>query len=338
MNINRRKLLTTTVAGAVFAPAVLRITKVHGAEISLKYANNSPVTHPLSVRTTEAMAAIAKETGGKVEIQVFPNNQLGSDTDMLSQLRSGAIEFFTLSPLILQTLVPKAAISGIGFAWSGYDKVWPAMDGELGAFVRAEIAKSGLIAMDKMFDNGFRQITSSTRQIKEPADLDGFKIRVPPSPLWTSMFKGLGAAPLSINFSEVYSALQTKVAEGQENPMALIDTAKLYEVQKYVAKSNHMWDGFWFLANGKQWAGLPKDVQEVIAKNINAHAVIEREDTAKLNSSLEAALTAKGMVFNAVDNAKFREKLAAAGFYKEWQEKFGPEAWGLLEKYAGKVS
>ena len=337
MTINRRTVLTIS-AATVFAPAVLRVTKVHGAEFSMKYAHNAPVTHPLNVRTTEAMAAIAKETGGKVDIQVFPNNQLGSDTDMLSQLRSGAIEFFTLSPLILQTLVPKAAISGIGFAWSGYDKVWPAMDGELGAFVRAEIAKSGLFALDKMFDNGFRQITSSTRQIKEPADLDGFKIRVPPSPLWTSMFKGLGAAPLSINFSEVYSALQTKVAEGQENPMALIDTAKLYEVQKYVAKSNHMWDGFWFLANGKMWAALPKDVQDVIAKTVNAHAVMEREDTAKLNSSLEATLVQKGMTINAVDNAKFREKLAAAGFYKEWQEKFGPEAWGLLEKYAGKVS
>ena len=338
MSINRRSLITSTLAGAVFAPAVLRVTKVHGAEFSMKYANNSPVTHPLSVRTTEAMAAIAKESGGKVDIQVFPNNQLGSDTDMLSQLRSGALEFFTLSPLILQTLVPKAAISGIGFAWQGYDKVWPAMDGELGAFVRAEIAKSGLLAMDKMFDNGFRQVTSSTRQIKEPADLDGFKIRVPPSPLWTSMFKAFGAAPLSINFSEVYSALQTKVAEGQENPIALIDSAKLYEVQKYIAKTNHMWDGFWFLANGKNWAALPKDVQDVIAKNINAHALLEREDTAKLNSSLEGTLTGKGMVITSVDSAKFREKLASSGFYKEWQEKFGPEAWALLEKYAGKVS
>ena len=338
MTINRRKVLMTTVAGAVFAPAVLRVTKVHGAEFSLKYANNSPVTHPLTVRTTEAMAAIAKETGGKVDIQVFPNSQLGSDTDMLSQLRSGAIEFFTLSPLILQTLVPKAAISGIGFAWSGYDKVWPAMDGELGAYVRAEIAKGGLMAFNKMYDNGFRQITSSTKPITTPADLDGFKIRVPPSPLWTSMFKGLGAAPLSINFSEVYSALQTKVAEGQENPLAIIDAAKLYEVQKYLAKTNHMWDGFWFLANGKAWAALPKDVQDVITKNSDAMALKQREDIASLNASLEGNLSGKGMAFNAVDNPKFREKLAAAGFYKEWQEKFGPEAWGLLEKYAGKVS
>src|SRR3954454_7625406 len=87
------------------------------AEFQLKYANNSPVTHPLTVRTMEAMERIKKETNGRVEIQVFPNNQLGSDTDMLSQLRSGAIEFFTLSGLILSTLVPVASINGVGFIW-----------------------------------------------------------------------------------------------------------------------------------------------------------------------------------------------------------------------------
>src|SRR5215210_4718220 len=107
----------------------------------MKLGNNVPATHPLSVRMVEATEAIRQETNGRVEIRVFPSNQLGSDTDMLSQVRSGALEFFTLSPLILQTLVPNAAISGIGFAWSGYDKVWPAMDGDLGAYVRGQARK-----------------------------------------------------------------------------------------------------------------------------------------------------------------------------------------------------
>src|SRR3954452_8781208 len=133
------------------------------AEFQLKYANNSPVTHPLTVRTMEAMERIKKETNGRVEIQVFPNNQLGSDTDMLSQLRSGAIEFFTLSGLILSTLVPVASINGIGFVWDSYDKVWPAMDGELGGYIRKQIEKAGLGWMEKQYDNGYRQMTSSTR-------------------------------------------------------------------------------------------------------------------------------------------------------------------------------
>src|SRR5215475_13803616 len=118
------------------------------AEFQLKYANNSPVTHPLNVRITEAVERIKKETNGAVEIQVFPNNQLGSDTDMLSQLRSGAIDLFTLSGLILSTLVPAASINGIGFAFKDYDTVWKAMDGKLGAYVRSEIDKRGLVAME----------------------------------------------------------------------------------------------------------------------------------------------------------------------------------------------
>ena len=338
MAFDRRRFLQTATGVAIAAPAVLRISKAHGAEFELKYANNSVESHPLTVRTKEAMANIAKETGGKVDIKVFPNSQLGSDPDMLSQLRSGAIEFFTLSPLILQTLVPGAPINGIGFAWSGYDKIWPAMDGELGAYVRGLIAKSGLIAFDKIYDNGFRQTTTSTKPINTPDDFKGFKIRVPPSPLWTSMFKAFDAAPQSLSFNEVYSALQTKVMDGQENPLAIIHSAKLYEVQKYLSKTNHMWDGFWFLANGKAWAALPKEVQAVITKHVNAAAVLQREDIFKINTTYEKELTEKGMVFNAVVTAPFRAKLASAGFYKEWKEKLGAESWGLLEKYAGQIS
>jgi tripartite ATP-independent transporter DctP family solute receptor len=212
------------------------------------------------------------------------------------------------------------------------------MDGELGAYIRAQIAKANLHTFENIWENGFRQITSSTREIKTPDDLKGFKIRVPASPLWTSMFKAFDASPMTINFSEVYSALQTKVAEGQENPLALIDSAKLYEVQKYLARTNHMWDGYWLIANGKVWKSIPENLQAIISKNVNASGKAQRDDIAKLNNSVEAALTSKGMVFNNVDTAAFRAKLQAAGFFKEWKGKYGDEAWALLEKYAGAIS
>jgi tripartite ATP-independent transporter DctP family solute receptor len=338
MSLERRTFLKYSLAAGMAAPAILRTTRVRGAEFSLKWANNTPVTHPISLRAQEAAANIAKETGGKVDIQIFSNSQLGSDTDSLSQLRSGALEIFSISPLILAIFVPSAAINGVGFAWTGYDKVWPAMDGDLGAHVRGEIGKAGLHAFDRIWDNGFRQITSSTRVIATPEDIKGFKIRVPPSPLWTSMFKAFDASPITINISEAYTALQTRVAEGQENPLALIFSAKFYEVQKYLAKTNHMWDGYWQIANGRIWNDLPADVQTVIAKHINASALGQREDIFKLNGSLEKELTQKGMIFNSVDNAAFRAKLSSAGFYKEWKGKFGEAAWALLEKHTGSIS
>ena len=334
MTLSRRTLL----AGAALPMFAVGTRQAQAAEFSLKLANNSPLTHPQTVRQMEAAERIKAASGGRLEVQVFPNNQLGSDTDMLSQLRSGAIDLFTLSGLILATLVPVASINGIGFAFKDYDTVWKAMDGKLGALVRAEIDKRGLIAMEKMWDNGFRQITSSTHPIKTPADLKGFKIRVPVSPLWTSMFQALGASPISINFSEVYSALQTKIAEGQENPLSLIQIAKLYEVQKYVSMTSHMWDGFWMLGNKRSITGLPADLQAILARELNRSALDERADIAKLNSSVADDLKAKGLIFEEVDKPAFRDALKQAGFYAEWKKKYGDEAWAVLESEVGTLS
>jgi tripartite ATP-independent transporter DctP family solute receptor len=335
--LDRRTLLAATATAALAAPA-LRSRPASAAEFKYKYANNLPVSHPMNIRAREAADKIKQETGGRVEIEIFPNNQLGSDTDVLSQVRSGAVEFFTLSGLILSTLVPAASINGVGFAFPDYNAVWRAMDGPLGAYVRGQIGKAGLVVMDKIWDNGFRQITSSTRPINTPEDLRNFKIRVPVSPLWTSLFQAFGAAPTSINFSEVYSALQTRVVDGQENPLAIISTAKLYEVQKYCSLTNHMWDGFWMLANRRAWAALPKDAQEIVAKNWNAAALAERQDTEKLNANLQQELTKQGLAFNQPDTAPFRGALRKAGFYAQWKGRFGDEAWNILEQSTGKLT
>ena len=341
MTVSRRAFMKAAAASSALSGGIIGapfIARAQSAEFSYKYANNLPITHPMNVRAREMAEAIKAETGGRVEINIFPSNQLGSDTDMLSQLRSGGIEFFTLSGLILSTLVPAASINGIGFAFPDYETVWKAMDGDLGSYVRAQIAKANLVAMDKIWDNGFRQTTSSTKPIAGPDDFKGFKIRVPVSPLWTSMFKALDAAPASINFAEVYTALQTKTVDGQENPLAIISTAKLYEVQKYCSLTNHMWDGFWFLANRRAWERLPEDLRTVVAKHVNDAGMKERTDVAALNANLQKELADKAMVFNQPKIEAFRDKLRQAGFYSEWKGKYGDEAWAILERSTGKLA
>jgi tripartite ATP-independent transporter DctP family solute receptor len=333
--LTRRTLLRTTGAVAGVASFGILTRRGDAAEFVFRYANNNVAAHPMNVRLREAAEQIKKETGGRMEIELFPNSQLGGDTDMLSQLRTGAIQMFNLSGLILATYVPVAAINGIGFIFKDYAQVWATMDGPLGAYVRGAIGKAGLHPFDNMWDNGYRQVTSSTHPINAPEDLKGFKIRVPVSPLWTSMFKALGASPTSININEVYSALQTKIVEGEENPLALVNLFKFYEVQKYVSLTNHMWDGFWTLANARAWAELPKDLQEIVARNVNGAALKEREDVRQLNDSLQGELTGKGMIFNATDAEKFRATLRSAGFYAEWKQKYGAEAWAVLEKQVG---
>ena len=334
--VTRRACIQVVAGAAVTGLALPSIARA--AEISLKYGNNLPMTHPLNVRAREAAEQIAKESGGRVELTIFPNNQLGGDTDMLSQVRANAIQFFTPSSLVIATLVPVAAINAVGFAFTGYDQVWKAMDGSLGALVRAAIDKVGLHTLETMWDNGFRQVTTSGAPIEAAADLAGTKIRVPVSPLSISLFKALGASPTSLQFSEVYSALQTKIVDAQENPLPIIQVSKLYEVQKSCALTNHQWDGYWFIANGRMWNGLPGEVRTIVADAINAAGKRQRDDIKALNDGVQADLQAKGLQFTTPDLASFRAKMGAAGFYAEWKQKFGADAWSRLEDAVGPLA
>jgi TRAP-type C4-dicarboxylate transport system substrate-binding protein len=212
------------------------------------------------------------------------------------------------------------------------------MDGKLGAYVRGEIKKAGLEVMDKIWDNGFRQITTGNNPIVTPDDLRDFKIRVPVTALLTSLFSGLGALPSSISYSELYSALQTHIVEGQENPLAQVSTGKLYEVQKYCALTNHCWSGYWVIANRRALASLPSNLLAIVNESFDAAAVKERADLLEMDRSLQNELAEKGMAFNKPDPTQFRAALVKAGFYTQWQKTYGSEAWERLEKYPGRLT
>jgi len=311
--------------------------RADAAEFELKYATGQDPTHPVNTRAKEAHDRIREATSGRVDIKLFPSNQLGSDTDLLSQVRTGSVDFFNLSSLILSTLVPISGMTSVGFAFKNYEDVWKAMDGELGNHLRAEIAKSQLVTVSKIWDNGFRHVTSGTREIKTVDDLKGFKIRVPAAPPLTTLFKALDASPSPINFSEVYTALQTKIVDGQENPLAIVATTRIYEVQKSCSLTGHVWDGYWVLGNKRAFQKLPADVQQIITRELDKSADDQRADVAKLNAGLQSELKGKGINFVDVPQDGFRNKLAATKFYAEWKSKYGATAWEMLEKVSGKL-
>lgn len=331
--LSRRGVLGASVALGLAAPLPLRAQP----EYALKYATNVVSDNPLNVRLAEAFARIKKESDGAVAIELFTNGQLGSDPDMLSQLRSGALDMMTLSSVILSTLVPSCAIVGVGFAFPSYDAIWSAMDGDLGTRLRGDIAKAGIFAQPKIWDLSFKELTSSNRPIRTPDDLKGFKLRVPPGALWTSLFRAFDAGPTTVNMNEVYTALQTKIVDGTELPLTTFYFAKLYEVQKYISLTRHMWDGWWSLASRPVWEGLPGDVQAVISKNLDQSALDHRADIVRIEASLVKELSDKGMEISEVDRKPFRAKLEATGFYKEWKGRFGPQLWGIMEKYTGPI-
>ena len=337
MTVAKTMTRRAAIAGASTILATPRVLRAQ-SKYELKYATNVTLDNPLNVRLLEAISRIRQQSGGTVSIELFPNGQLGSDTDMLSQLRSGALDMMTLSSVILSTLVPSCAIVGVGFAFPGYDPIWAAMDGDLGARLRADIAKAGIFAQTGIWDLSFKELTSSARPIRLPEDLKGFRLRVPPGALWTSLFRAFDAGPTSINMNELYSSLQTRIVDGTELPLTTFYFAKLFEVQRYIALSRHMWDGWWSLSNRRMWEELPDDVRTLISTNLNQSCRDHRADIIRAEASLVSELGAKGMQIIEVDQAPFRAKLVSAGFYNEWKGRFGPDLWGLLEKYTGPIT
>jgi tripartite ATP-independent transporter DctP family solute receptor len=333
--ISRRFALT---AGAALPLFGILTRPADAAQFTYRLATGQAPTHPVNVQAKAAAGRILEATSGRVQINVFPAAQLGTDQQLLSQVRLGGVQFINIASSILATLVPTAGIVNVGFAFDGYDQVWQAMDGPLGAYISSKIGEAGLMAVGKSWNNGFRELTSSAKPIKTPADLANFKIRVPSAPLLTSLFRALGAYPTPIDFSEVYTALQTHLVDGEENPLAIINTAKLYEVQKYCTLTSHIWDGYWILGNPAAFKALSPGDQAIVLKEFDESAIAERQATQMLATSLRAQMSGEGLTFIDIDKAQFRAALSKAGFYAGWKQKFGDQTWSLLEQTVGQLA
>ncbi len=340
MRLTRRSLLVRAGAATgtlIAAPAILRYP-ADAAEFSYKCGTALPDGHPMCIRGREAMAKIKQESGGRLDITLYTNSVLGQDTAMISQAIAGALEMYFLPIDLLAPKNEACGIFGVGFAFDGYAHVWEAMDGDLGNYLRGIAGQIGFHCIEKCPDHGFRQITAKAKPINTPDDLKGFKIRLPVAPYLISLFQHLGASPTPINFGEVYSALQTGLVDGQENPLILIDTAKLYEVQKYCSLTNHVWAGIHYSFANFAWKRLPPDLQQLSEKHFNEAALLERADWQTMTKQEKQKLTGKGMVFNTPDTKPFQAVLRKTGFYADMKQKSGDKAWALLEKYVGKLT
>ena len=339
MTMSRRKLVSrgAAAAGGLAAASILH-WPANAAEFSYKLGSSSPMEHPAMARSAQAVKKIKEESNGRLEITIYPNSVLGGDTAMIAQLISGAMQMYILPIDLLAPRNPTFGIFGVGFAFPDYPQVWAAMDGDLGNMLRDLAGGMGIHCLDKAFDHGYRQITTRTKPILTPEDLKGFKIRLPVAPYLVSLFRHLGASPTAINFSEVYSALQTGICDGQENPLVLIDTAKLYEVQKYCSITNHVWAGFQLGFNMAAWQKLPNDLQEIAHRNFTEQALAERGDFVTMTQTEQDNLTKKGLQFSKPPTQPFRDALRKSGYYPDIKKDAGDKAWALLEKYVGPLT
>ncbi|GAC1431282.1 MAG: TRAP transporter substrate-binding protein [Candidatus Velthaea sp.] len=331
--VSRREFALTATA---LASITILPSRVYAApQFSLKLGTDNAPQNPTNVRAKEIFAEVLQQSGGRLQITDYPNNQLGGASQMLAQVRAGALEFMMADGGVLGSVIPIAAMFGVGFAFNDSAQAFRAFDGDLGAYIRKEINAKGLWVHDQAFLNGMRQVTSSGKPIQSVADLQGFKIRTPNAKLATDLFGTLGAAPTPMNFNEVYTSLQTKVVDGQENPLTVIETSRLYEVQKYLSMTNHMWSGFWLIGNNDAWSRLPPDLQQTAIAGFRKYAREQRADVETMNDNLAQTLQKHGLAINKVDPAPFRAKLSP--FYARWKNEFGDKAWAMLENDTGKL-
>ena len=333
-NSTRRAVLA---AAAAALPAIL-VRPARAADYKFSQYHNQAASGPLHKNLTAMWEAVRLETNGRVETTVYAeNNKLpGGDPDALKLLIAGEIQFFTLMGGIIGTVVPVAEAQQLPFAFKSAAEAHKAIDGPLGQYIGEEMAAKGMHLFPVAgFDNGMRQIATIPRPIATPEDLAGMKIRVPPGQMMLDTFGAFGAEPVTTSANLIYDSLKTGKVDAQENPLAILQGFRLYELVKYVSMTNHMWSGFNAMAHPGTWQALPDDIKDVIERNVTTYVHRQRLEQAALNAALREDFVKRGLVFNEVDQSAFRARLP--GVYAIWKEKLGSKCWSLLEAETGKL-
>jgi tripartite ATP-independent transporter DctP family solute receptor len=333
-NWTRRSVLS----GVAAAGTALIVRPSLAADYRFSQYHNQAASGPLHRNLTAMWEAVRTETNGRVETTVYAeNNKLpGGDPDALKMLIAGDIQFFTLMGGIIGTVVPVAEAQQLPFAFKSAAEAHKAIDGPLGKYIGEEMAAKGMHLFPVAgFDNGMRQVAAMSRAVATPEDFAGMKIRVPPGQMMIDTFGAFGAQPVTTPANQIYDALKTGKVDAQENPLAILQGFKLYELVKYVSLTNHMWSGFNAMAHPATWNALPSDIQDVIERNFTKYVRLQRQEQGAFNASLRDDFAKRGLIFNDTGQAAFRARLPAV--YASWKEKLGSKCWSLVEAEVGKL-
>jgi TRAP-type transport system periplasmic protein len=333
-NISRRDFHAAATGGLIVICRTAR-----AADFSMRQYHNQPIEAPLHKRLTEMWAVVEKESRGRVQVTITPqNNQMkDGDPDPLPMLMKGEIHFYTLAGNGLSGQVPAADVQATPYVFRDSAQAFRAFDGELGDYLREECKTKGIYALPRAcFDNGIHQVTTASRPVRTAADMQGLRIRVPGSQLYQDFFRTFGAVTAGMNINALHDALKSGRVEAQDDPFDVAELFRLYEVQKYMNVTNHSWSGYNLLANWEMWQALPSDIQAVIERNAQKYVRMQRADAAGMSRKLRAQLTKRGMVFIDSNIATFRAPLSS--YYTRWKNAIGSKATKLLEAQVGKLS
>jgi len=317
-----KKIQAIMAAFFLFLTSMVWIDSARCQSWTFKLGNATQPDHAYNVGARKYAELVAQRTGNKVKIDIYPATQLGSERDLVEGLQLGTVDFVVTSTGPLGGFVPKMFVVDLPFLFRDKDHAYKVLDGPTGKGLLDAFSAKGIKGL-AFWENGFRQITNNVRPIEKPEDLKGIKIRTMENKIHLATFRAFGASPTPMAWGEVYTALQQKTIDAQENPIAIIYTAKIAEVQKYLALTGHFYSPSPILMSEKAFQSLPKDIQKIMLETALECATFERNLLRDDEAKQLAELKAKGMQVTTPDKKRFQD--AATSVYKEFESQFGKD-------------
>ena len=303
--------MKTILRCAIAVAALVAVAAASAQEIKAKLGTSLPDTHPQTIGARKFAELADKKSNGRIKITVYSAAQLGSDQQMQAALRAGTQEFTVPSTATLANLVKEFSVIGLPFSFASEKQADAVLDGPFGKSLLAKLPDVGLVGL-AYWENGFRFLTNSRRPVVKVEDMAGLKVRTMQNNLYIDLFNGLGANAVPMPVNELFTALETKAVDAQENPFTVIYAQKFYDVQKYVSTTGHAYDALVLVASKKFWDGLSPADRDLLQAAANEATLFQRQTSRDLNGTLRGELVKQGMVINDVTDAervRMREKL-----------------------------
>ncbi len=296
---------------AVAALAAVGSTFAQVQERTIKFATQNPKGHPITMGMEKFAEIVAAKSGGKIKINLFPGGQLGSDQANVTAVQGGTLEMVSMNTGILASVAKELAIVDFPFLFANAKEADAVMDGPVGKKLHAKLEEKGIVGL-AFWELGFRNITNSRKPINTVADIEGLKLRVIPNPINVDWVKALGANPTPMPFPEVYGGLESKAIDGQENPLTVIAANKFWEVQKYLAITNHQYNPQSVIFSKKIWDTLSPAEKKILDDAADEAAKYQREQSRAGMATALDAIKKGGMTvteLSPAEMAKFRDKV-----------------------------
>jgi len=302
---------------------------VAGTKTVIKIGTGVAPDHPENVGARKIKELIEKKAGDRLEVQVFTDGQIGDQRTMIENLRNGVQEITWVTVGFFGSYEPILNVIESGYLFRDSQHSYRVFDGPMGDEVRALVEKHGVKLLG-FYEAGLRHITNNVRPVRTPADLKGLKIRTPQAKYHLNTLKYMGANPVAMSFGELYTAMQQKVVDGQENPLSNIYTAKFYEVNKHLSLTGHLHLTHMVLYSAKLWDKLPADLQKVVRESVIESQETQRKAVRDDDERLLKEVKAKGMQVVEADREAFRKTVLP--LRDEAVREFGPKAKEWIER------